>query len=80
MNHKDVFVVAVSPQSHAQYAFDWYLDHISRENHYIVLVTCVPSPLESEYFATLGTFAVPPLIYTPEHLEAIRIKVLHLLF
>lgn len=72
---KEVVVVAVSPQTHSQSAFDWYIQHICKESHYVVLVTCVPSPLESEYFATIGTFAVPPMIYTQEHLEALRSKV-----
>ena len=72
--HKIVVVVAISEQSHSEYAFNWFKKQILRENQHVILVTVVPSPMESEYFATLGSFSVPPMVYTSEHLEALKKK------
>jgi hypothetical protein len=69
-----VVVVAISEQSHSEYAFEWFKKKILRNNQHVILVTVVPSPMESEYFATLGSFSVPPMVYTSEHLEALKKK------
>ena len=74
-NEAQKVVIAVSKQSHSEYAVDWFLKHMMTGNFRITLVNVIPAPMDLEYFASLGTFTVPPLVYTEQHFEAIKEKV-----
>lgn len=71
-----VVVIGLSKQSHSDYALDWFLEHLMNSRFRIVLANVIPAPMDLEYFASLGTFTVPPLVYTEEHFEAIKKKVM----
>ena len=71
----ETVVVAISKQQHSGYALNWFLQHLMRERFHVILTHVVPSPMEAEYFTTLGSFSVPSIVYTAENLEAAKSKV-----
>ena len=71
----ETVVIAISKQSHSEYALDWFLKHLMKEQFHLILTHVASSPMDSEYFTTIGTFSVPTVVYTGEQLESLKQKV-----
>ena len=75
-SNKETVLIALD--EHSNYVFDWAIQHYLKASttvpsQRIVLLSVIRSPVDTEYFATIGgAFAIPPVTYSIEQQEGLR--------